>query len=56
MAVVALTNIYDGLKNYVPGEVIEGLTDKEERRLVELKYAEAVAMGEKPPKPPRKKA
>lgn len=40
MAVIALANIYDGLKSYTPGEVIEGLTEKEERRLIELRYAE----------------
>jgi hypothetical protein len=45
MAVVALTNIFHGKKSYIPGEVIEGSTEKEERRLIELKYAEALHMG-----------
>jgi hypothetical protein len=42
VAVVALANIRCGLAYYVPGEVIEGLTEQEERRLVELGYAAAV--------------
>ena len=55
MAVVALTNIFIGRQSYIPGEIIEGLSEPEARRLIELKYAAAVPMGEAvaadPPKP-----
>lgn len=54
MSIVALTNIYDGLKSFVPGEIIEGLTEKEEARLVKLKYAEYVVKDKSAAKKPKK--
>jgi hypothetical protein len=51
MAVVAVTNIFHGRVSYVPGEIIEKLTEKEERRLIKLKYARPVLIGATPPKP-----
>jgi hypothetical protein len=42
VVVVALANIRCGLVSYVPGEIIDGLTEQEVRRLIELGYAAAV--------------
>ena len=55
MAVVALTNIFIGRQSYTPAEIIEGLSEPEVCRLIELKYAAAVPMGEVAAAPPKQK-